>query len=182
MVKAHYKNDLEEYKRFGIFHTLRARWWYIAIISAMFLLCGGALVALGIYRAEVGIIVCLAFACGFPFFNLFLQLKRIKQSVARNRNFKDTEQFFVFSEEGISLQIRIGTRSSDYEVPYAQIVKVYETPTHFYIYIGRAQALILNKKDIDEGNTVELCALLKKGLGKRFREKKSLCKNRVSEI
>lgn len=48
MVKAHYQNDLNEYKRFGIFHTLRARWWYIAMLSGLFLVCGAGLLALGI--------------------------------------------------------------------------------------------------------------------------------------
>lgn len=109
--------------------------------------------------------------------NCYLQVSRIKQSVARNRNFNETEQHFTFSEEGLSLQIRIGNRASDYEVPYAQILKAYETNTNFYLYIGRAQALIINKKDVDEGSVNELCALLRKGLKKRFREKKKLRKS-----
>ena len=52
MVKAHYQNDLNEYKRFGIFHTLRARWWYIAMLSGLFLVCGAGLLALGILRGD----------------------------------------------------------------------------------------------------------------------------------
>ena len=48
---------------------------------------------------------------------------------------------------------------------------------NFYLYIGRAQALIINKKDVDEGSVDELCALLRKGLKKRFREKKKLRKS-----
>lgn len=181
MVKAHYQNDLNEYKRFGIFHTLRARWWYIAMLSGLFWVCGAGLLALGILRGDAGIVscaaICFVVACGFPFLNCYLQVSRIKQSVARNRNFNETEQHFTFSEEGLSLQIRIGNRASDYEVPYAQILKAYETNTNFYLYIGRAQALIINKKDVDEGSVNELCALLRKGLKKRFREKKKLRKS-----
>ena len=56
-------------------------------------------------------------------------------------------------------------------------MKAYETNTNFYLYIGRAQALIINKKDVDEGSVDELCALLRKGLKKRFREKKKLRKS-----
>jgi len=60
MVKAHYQNDLNEYKRFGIFHTLRARWWYIAMLSGLFLVCGAGLLALGILRGDAGIVSCAA--------------------------------------------------------------------------------------------------------------------------
>ena len=151
------------------------------MLSGLFLVCGAGLLALGILRGDAGIVscaaICFAVACGFPFLNCYLQVSRIKQSVARNRNFNETEQHFTFSEEGLSLQIRIGNRASDYEVPYAQILKAYETNTNFYLYIGRAQALIINKKDVDEGSVDELCALLRKGLKKRFREKKKLRKS-----
>ena len=178
MVKAHYKNDLNEYKKFGVFHTFRARLWYIAMLTGLFLVCAAGLLALGLYRNDKEILIgsasCFVIAFIYPYFNYFLQIKRIKQKVAFNRNFGQTEQFFTFSESGISLQICVGKLTSDYEVPYAQILKAYETNTNFYIYIGRTQALILNKRDIDEGTVGELCLLLREGLGKRFKEKKKL--------
>lgn len=180
MVKAHYYNNLDEYKKFGIFHTIHARLANILLISILFFIFGVGMGVLGIMRSDAGIItcaiVCVAFAIGYPFFNCLVQVSKIKKNVSQNKNFTQTQQFFVFSEDGLSLQIRVGARSSDYEIPYNQIFKAFETNTNFYVYIGRQQALIINKNDIDEGNVEQLCSYLRTGLGKRFSEKKSLRK------
>ena len=178
MVKAHYKNDLTEYKRFGIFHTLHARWWYIAMFSTLFLLIGAGLLVSGILSADAGILSCaavsLAFAIAYPFLNVFFQISRIKKSVATNRNYNLTEQYFTFTQDGISLRIRMNEHTADYEIPYKQILKIFETKQNFYIYIGKQQALKKKKNDIDEGTIDELSGLFRKGAGKRFREKKNL--------
>ena len=94
--------------------------------------------------------------------------------MATNRNYNLTEQYFTFTQDGISLRIRMNEHTADYEIPYKQILKIFETKQNFYIYIGKQQALILNKNDIDEGTIDELSGLFRKGAGKRFREKKNL--------
>ncbi len=176
MVKAYYKNSLEEYKKFGVFHTLRARKWNIVLLSSLFLLFGAWLMAGGVLQSNsklMGVsIICFACSVAFPFLYCFLQIIKINKTVKQNKNFNNTEQFFTFTDDGLSLQIKIGTRGSDYEIPYNQILGAFETKTNFYVYIGRRQALIINKKDITEGNEDELCKYLKNGLGKRFVEKR----------
>lgn len=172
MVKAYYKNSLEEYKKFGVFHTLRARKWNIVLFSSLFLLLGVCLIVSGVLQGDsrliVFAIVCFAFVIAFPFFYCFLQIVKINKTVKQNKNFNNTEQFFTFTDDGLSLQIKIGTRGSNYEIPYNQILAAFETKTNFYVYIGRQQALIINKKDITEGDENELCNYLKNGLCKRF--------------
>ena len=177
MITAHYKNDLGEYKRFSAYHLFVARGIRAYLYPAVFFLFGAALLAAGIASGNkvlfFGAAVLFAFSLALPAIMLALQNAKIEKSVRANRNFLHTHQYFSFSEEGIALTIKVQEKQEEYNIPYANVVRIFERPDVFYIYIGGTQALIVPKSGL-EGGTADDLAEMFRVLGKRFREKKNL--------
>ena len=100
-------------------------------------------------------------------------LAKIEKSVRANRNFLRTTHSFTFTEEGVGLTVKVQEKQEEYNIPYANIVRIFERPDVFYIYISGTQALIVPKSSLEGGTADDLAALFRV-LKKRFREKKNL--------
>lgn len=177
MITGYYKNDLGEYKRFSAYHLFVARGIRAYLYPIVFILFGAVLLAAGIVSSNsvlfFGAAVLFAVALALPAIMLALQNAKIEKSVRANRNFLRTSHSFAFSEEGIRLTVKVQEKQEEYDIPYANIVRIFERPDVFYIYIGGTQALIVPKSGL-EGGTADDLAKLFRVLNKRFREKKNL--------
>ncbi len=166
-----------EYKKLCAFHQFVARGVRAYAYPVLFFAAAVMFLALGIafgnpaFYAGAGVLFVLA--CALPPVALAMQNAKLGKKIAQNPDYLKTEQLFQFGEESFRLTIRAGARTEEVEIPYAQVLRIYETKEYFYIYIGRSQALIVGKADITEGSADELAVFLRK-LGKRFREKKNL--------
>ncbi len=177
MITGQYKNDLGEYKRFSAYHLFVAR----GIRSYLYPI---ALFVFGVVLASAGIAVSngtlvfggailLAVGLALPAITLALQNAKVEKSVRANPNFLRTHQYFTFTEEGIRLTIKVQEQQEEYEIPYANVLRIFERKDVFYIYIGRMQALIVPKSQLEGGTPDELAQMFR-ALGKRFREMKKL--------
>lgn len=177
MVKAFHKNNLPEYKKLCAFHQFVARGVRAYAYPILFLLAAVLFLIIGIMSGNavfyLGAGILFLAAAALPLITLAMQNSKIEKKVSQNPDYLKTEQLFQFGEETFRLTIKVGSRTEEMEIPYAQVPRVHETKEYFYIYIGKSQVLILNKANITEGSADELAAVFR-GLGKRFREKKKL--------
>lgn len=177
MITGQYKNDLGEYKRFSAYHLFVARGIRSYLYPIAFSLFGVVLLVAGIAVSNSTLVfggaVLFAAALALPAVTLALQNAKIEKNVRANQNFLRTHQYFSFSEEGIRLTIKVQERQEEYDIPYANVLRIYERKDVFYIYIGRSQALIVPKSQLEGGTPDELACLFRV-LGKRFREMKKL--------
>ena len=177
MVRASYTNDLRDLKKLCAFHLFVARGPQTFAVSAMFALIAvfffvmsavGGNAALGCTAGAV----LLAAAAILPLIRFFLQSAKMKKAAASNPNYTATLQEYTFGEENFTLRICVRGKEEEYAIPYAQVLRAYETKEYFYLYIGGGKVLILPKGAITEGSADELAACLR-AMGKRFREKRS---------
>lgn len=177
MITGQYKNDLGEYKRFSAYHLFVARGIRAYLYPIVFLIFAAALLAAGILSANgvlyFGAAVLFAVALALPAIMLALQNAKIEKSVRANRNFLRTTHSFTFTEEGVGLTVKVQEKQEEYNIPYANIVRIFERTDVFYIYISGTQALIVPKSSLEGGTADDLAALFRV-LKKRFREKKNL--------
>lgn len=174
MVRAEYRNNAREYKRFCAFHLLYARGVRAYIFPVLFLLFAVFLVVMGILSGNtllyVGAAVLLVAAVATPLLGVWVQNARIDKRLRADRQYEKVTQTFLFSQEGLHLTICRGEHTEEYTIPYAQMPRVYERRDVYYIYIGSSQALILRKCDIQEDTAGELQGYFRT-LGKHFRAK-----------
>ena len=177
MVRAYYKNDLAEHKKLNAFHLLVARGFHTFLFPAFFLAVAACFLAVGIVTGTsvffAAAAVLAAAAAVLPFLNLYMQNVKTEKNIRAKPDYLKTEQFFLFSGSGFRLTIRVNGHSEDYDVPYDQVLRVYERKEFFYIYIGGSKVLIVKKSDIEENGTDALAAYFR-CMGKRFKEKKKL--------
>lgn len=175
MVKGYHKNNVADYKRACAFHQFAARGVRAYAYPILFLLAAVALLIIGIFAKNValciGAVILFVLAVALPFITLAMQNAKIEKKVRNSRDYLKTEQFFTFEEDSLRLTVQAGSRAESYDIPYAQIPRVYERKDRYYIYIGVSQILILKKKNLREGSAAELTELFRR-LGKRFKEKR----------
>lgn len=175
MVKASYTNDLRENTKLCVFHLFVARAPQTFAASVLFLLIAVFFFVMGALSGNTaGYIagaVLVAAAAGMPAIRFFLQRAKTQKTAKSNKNFENTQLHFEFYEDSFDLQICVRTQAEKYQIPYEQVLRIYETKTHFYIYIGGSKVLILPKDKITEGDADSL-AMIFRALGKRFREDK----------
>ncbi len=66
------------------------------------------------------------------------------------------------------------TEQSELKVLYNQVFKAYETKTHFYIYVNKRAAMIVNKENFILGNVDEFRKFLNNKLDNKFISKYKL--------
>ncbi len=183
MIQAYYKNDLAEYKKLCAFHLFVARGFHTYIFPVFFLVVAFGFLAIGIVIENsamyIGAAVLLLASVGMPFLNLYMQNVKIEKSVRANPNYLKTEQYFSFEDKQFHLTIRVNGHSEEYDIPYDQVLRVYERKDNFYLYIGGSKVLILKKSGIETGKTDALAEYFR-CMGKRFKEKASLRSTKVS--
>lgn len=169
-VNACHRNSGADYKRMNAFHLLVARGVRSYATTIVFGAAAIAFLSIALavknYTLLVGAAVLLLLAAAWPFLMLALQNGKISKYLRENPNYERAEQFFTFHESGFHLKIRANGREEEHDIPYDAVLRIYERPDRFYIYIGRAQALILKADEI-EGGGESLVPLFAK-LGKRF--------------
>ncbi len=179
MIQGYYKNSLAEYKRFCVFHLFVARWAQSFAYPILFLGIGIVFCVFGGLSGNsilfFGAGVLFAVAVIMPFAMQALQKAKAEKRVRVNVNFLKTQQFFGFDESSMTLKLKVADREEEYEIPYGQIAKIYERKDLFYLYIGKSQALIVPKNNLEGGSADDLARIFRK-TGKRFKEKKSLRK------
>lgn len=180
MVYAEYQNSIIDYKRFCRFHLLKARGIKTYIVSLLFFVFGVFFIIMAVTvqnPALYGVAVILfGLAIALPFLYLWLQNVKINKRFRGDQLYEKIKHFFVFSENGLRLTIKAKGKEEDYEIPYSQMLRVYERNDVFYIYIGAMHALIIPKIAIREDQKGELkdyfCLL-----GKHFKGNQKLSDN-----
>lgn len=112
-------------------------------------------------------------ACGVLFIPLCLLFTTIGQKKsAKSMPILAVEPIstFTFYDDRYSLEEEKGeTYHRTVDAVYDYFNKVYETKTHYFLYISQTQCHVLAKKDIVEGSVEELNLLLFRNLGpKKF--------------
>lgn len=179
MVKAYYKNNLAQYKKLCAFHLFVARGIRSYSFPILFLVFSGAFFAVAALSKNsilyVAAVILLLLSFFMPLITLAMQNAKIEKNVRNNKNYEKTEQFYEFYQDHFHLLIRVGGDTEEYDVPYSQVLRIYERKDNFYMYIGGTQVLILDKNLIEEQKVDEL-AYCFRALKKRFKEKKKLRK------
>ena len=146
--------------------------WLLLILSSFFLI---ALGFLSVFTSEDGNIGSGVFfiILGILFFPLVYFLVILVQK-AINKSMKimgpETINDFTFYENVIYQYMERGDdlkETSQYR--YVMLYRVYETKTHFFMYISNMQTHVIPKKDITVGTPQELSQFFSINLGKNFK-------------
>lgn len=170
-IHAHHKNSAEDYKQMNAFHLLVARGVRTYVSPIVFAAAAVVFLLIALlvknYTFLAGSIVLFLLAAAWPFLTLALQNGKIAKRLRENPNYERSEQFYTFREGGFHLRVRANGREEEYDLAYDDVLRIYERPDRFYIYIGRAQALILKDAEIEGGK--EALRPVFAALGMRFR-------------
>ena len=167
MVKATYKNNLEEYKKYFT-HTI-------------FNLNGGkkTLIILGsIVLALVGIsflfpilfVLAILFAIVFLFKVLGYRggiNKHLKTIEKNYKEFEKNSNEYEFYEENFFVINKKGKTEAKYE----DLIRVEETKEFFYLYVTKVLAYIIKKSGIQEGSSEELSLILKNAVKEKYKRR-----------
>jgi hypothetical protein len=173
MIKAHYKNNLNDYLLFANHYFKTIKLPQITAYSMFFVLAGMLILISGInnkllpYYIFGGVLFMSALL--LPFISRLMLFSRIKKNIAKSPNFHKTEDFYEFDDEKLHLIIRRGKSEEDYNYAYEKLYRAYETKTYFYIYLNGSSALIIPKNNFDMGTSAELHKLFSLKLQKKFR-------------
>ena len=175
MVKAYYKNNRNDYKKLNTFHVFVARGIRIYVFPALFFMFALCFFGLAIWRGNstlyfAGAVLMLG-AGALPLVYWAVQNAKVEKKVRNNKVYEKTEMFYEFDRDAFLLRIRAEQREEEYRIPYAQVLRIYERKSCFYLYIGRSQVLILPKTGIEAGQEEALVEYFR-SINKRFREKK----------
>lgn len=110
-------------------------------------------------------------ACGVLFLPLCLLMIFIGQKNAAKQmpllSAAPTATFIFENDKFYIEEVKGDTYRGTTEAVYDYFNKVYETETHYFLYISQTQCHVLPKKDIVEGSAEELTTLLFRNLGPR---------------
>ncbi len=146
--------------------------WILLLISIVF--CGIGLIFIFVVEDEseypfavVMIVFGLIFA---PLMWLLSRnsQKQINKSASLISN--ETEQIYQFFDDKVIVYQSKGEDfKSTAEIKYNCFFKVIETPTHYFLYISHAQAHVIVKNHLVEGNLEELNHILSNNLRGKFK-------------
>lgn len=167
MVKIVTKLDAEAQKSLNKF-TFKRTLPLILLVSALIILFG--LIKLpddyGSYTVGITLIACGVLVLPF----CLLIVLRGQKNAVKQMPLLSAEPICTFTFENDKFYIEVvkgETYRGTTEAVYDYFNKVYETETHYYLYISRMQCHVLPKKDIVEGSAEELTTLLFRNLGPR---------------
>lgn len=175
MVTAEYKNDLRKFKQFSAFHLLVARGIRSYAFPIVFWVFGILMFVAAIVSKNTVLYVAAAVLVliGFflPFLFVWMQNGRINKRYRGDDGYEKIRQIFSFSQSGLHLLLKARGKEEEYDMPYEQILRIYELKDVYYVYIGAAHALIIEKASVREDYEGELKGYFRT-IGKRFREKR----------
>jgi len=174
MVKAVYKNNDDEYQKFGTFHTFIGRLKHILTFSGLFLGLGilfFVLALFGMTMFATGAVVCFLFVFLLPLLNWVMLKVRIRKLIKRNPNFDKTKNSYTFNDNDFNLIIEVNKKEEKHTIKYENLYSVYETKNNYYLYLDYLRALIITKEGITEGTANDLSNIFSKSMGKKFHSK-----------
>ncbi len=112
------------------------------------------------------IIAGLVFFVVFPLFVFLNTLMTAKNTSKTSRIISDdTIDTFVFTDDAVYVKEVNGNYRSTHAYPYDFFYTVRETKKHYFLFIAKNQAWIIEKNGLKEGNIDNLNAFLKCKLG-----------------
>lgn len=98
----------------------------------------------------------------------FIYFRLPKISYKQMGKVAESENYYVFSDVGISVTNEGDCSHGESEYTYEAIERVIETKKYFFIFINKAQAYIVAKDGITNGSAEDLRSILSKVGDKRY--------------
>ena len=138
------KYTLEEYERYNLAVTRRARKARRIIYGVMILALVAESLLFGLYFPAVAaaVFVILWFAAVRP-----LNRRIVRKTYESNKLLQDAEVTFSFCETYFVEK----TENGESRVPYDQLNRIIETPKNVYLMIAKNQGYVLVKENFPEG-------------------------------
>lgn len=173
MVRFESKLNAESTKQLNKF-SFRKLWWLMLLFSVFCIGFG----LIGYFCAEdnsdkvLGIFFMVLGVIFAPL--VWLLTTVLQKSLNKSATYitDNTDEVYEFDEEKIHIQQKSDKFQSDSVYKYEYFYKVFETKTHYFVYISKMQCHIIPKNSIVEGTVEELNELLKRYLGKKFKSKR----------
>ncbi len=162
----HMENELKDYTDFSFIHTRRRK--AVNLLLSTLILLVGAIFAY--FRQSL--VMSIVFAVGailFPLALLLIQKTSTKNRLKTDLEFKNTTHTYVFKPDTFYAETKCGKRSAKAESKYNMMFEVYETKTHFYIYVDKENAFVVNKSSLIQGDLQSVKAILKDNLNKEYK-------------
>lgn len=173
MISCSYQNSYDEYRKLTDFHIFHVRLLPQVCCCAVLLLAAIVLFVLaGLDLTEWywGVALTLM-AILLPFANAVMARSRIRQLEKREPEYENQINRYAFDENGLTVTIKEGKRQTVSSYGYQELI-IYETKTHFHLYVNQMNAYILPKSCLKEAEITALIGYFKAGAGKNFKGKK----------
>lgn len=157
-------------------NAFKKLWWMYLLLSLIFVVIGVIGILFREDNSDLAFGITLT-VFGVIFTPLVLLITKLIQ-----RNFDksmslisdNTEEVYTFDENEITISQK---RGEDYEAftraKYNYLFKVTETPTHYFLYISKAQCHVVDKTSLTQGTLIELNAHFINNLGQKFKPLKN---------
>ena len=144
------------------------------ILSVLFVAIGGFYIALAVMDGESIAVGLFLVIFGVLFTPLVMLISiPLQKSMTKSMSIisGDTSEVYTFDDEKISISVQKGEDySSQTTAKYSYIFGVDESKTHYFIYISKQQAHVLEKSAITEGDLNELDYYFSVHLGRKYRK------------
>lgn len=144
-------------------HTFKTKWWLFVIFPVIMIGCG-LLTLLDPVDPDIGFSIYLI-AVGVLFIPIVLLLthflqKRMDKSM--HLLSENTKELYLFDTDHFEIIQDMGEEYFAHtKGKYNHFYKIVKTPTHYYLYISKAQSHVVPVSSLTEGTLEELDALLK---------------------
>ena len=142
----------------------KMRFWTI-LFSVLLIVVIGEMSLFGVDGFLVLMLGCAVFCIILECFMYFILPKMQYNSLVK---MKDIVNEYVFAEESMCVTSTGEDYSSQGEINYSILVKVYETSRYLFIFQNRAQAFIVDKNTIEEGSVDELREKIKNQMSGKY--------------
>lgn len=108
----------------------------------------------------------------FPLTYFIIMIGQLFENRFSKSVYDGTDEIYEFGKDGLQLKQTSDKLYCQSDYKYSYFYKVYETKTHYILYISLRQCHIVPKNSIVEGTVDELNELLNRNLGKKFKSKR----------
>jgi len=182
MVKAVYKNDEKEFKKF-LRYTVFVQNKKMATPIAFGSVAAAAFLALLVLAFATGAVnmlflaggVLCAFLAALSFFMNFAGVSAsVKKTLKNAPDFANITNTYIFDgADNFDVETQIGKKTETRVFDYANLHRAVETKRFFYLYVNAKIAFMIEKSGITEGTAEDLRSILCTALDdKRYKCKK----------
>lgn len=173
MIVCSYRNSYDEYRKLTDFHIFRVR------LLPQICCCGILFAAAIVLFVLAGLdmtewywgAALIVMAVLLPFANAVMARSRIRQREKREPEYEKRTNRYAFDENGLTVTIKDGKCETVSSYDYQELC-IYETKTHFYLYVNQMNAYILPKSCLSATEISVLIGYFKAGAGKNFKGQK----------